>query len=71
MTAEPSPAAVAVCDFVRSYVKAHKYPPTAREIQQGLSIASLATVHRRLRALQRAGILDWTPGVARTIRVVG
>lgn len=71
MTA-PSPDAVAaVLDFVTSYIADHGYAPSAREIQEGLDLASLATVHRRLRALQRAGAIDWTPRVARTIRVLG
>lgn len=70
MTA-PSEGASAMLEFVRAYVKEKRYAPTAREIQAGLGLASLATVHRRLRALQRAGLIDWPPGMHRGIRVMG
>lgn len=67
----PSADAVAVLEFVRGYLTENGHAPTAREIQSGLELASLATVHRRLRALQRAGLIDWPPGMHRGIRVMG
>lgn len=57
--------------FLESYAAEHGYAPTVREIQAGLGIASPATVHRRLLALDRAGLIDRIPGTSRTIRVVG
>lgn len=50
--------------------EAHEPVPTIRELvaQLGLSSTSVATFH--LEKLARAGIIEWQPGKARTIRLL-
>ena len=44
-------------DFVRAFTAEHEYPPTQREIADGLGISSLAVVNWRLAVLAREGKL--------------
>ncbi len=40
-----------------------------RELQERLGIASVATVHDRLRRLRQFGVVDWVDGQVRTLTV--
>lgn len=48
----------------------HGYSPTVREIQAEVGVP-IGAVHSRLKRLQRKGLIDWQPGMARTIRITG
>ena len=50
-----------IYDFVLSYVDAHGYPPTVREIGEAVGLASPSTVHAHLANLERAGYLRRDP----------
>ena len=41
---------------------------SVRDIQAATGIKSTQTVYVRLQALQRAGLVDWTPNTHRTLR---
>lgn len=58
-----------VLDFIRSFVATHGYPPTRREIGEGLAIRSPNGVMCHLEALRKKGAIDWQPLLARSIVV--
>ncbi len=59
-----------ILEYVRVYADAHRYPPSVRNIQAGLGLASAATAQRHLRYLREAGFVTWEPGKRRTLRIV-
>lgn len=46
-----------ILDFIKSYIVAHGYPPTIREIGQAVGTSSPATVHAHLANLEKAGYI--------------
>jgi repressor LexA len=54
--------------FIEEYVASHGYAPTYREIMKHVGIPSLSVVRYNLERLQREGMLDRSPRVARGIR---
>ena len=46
-----------VLDFIKKYSADHGYPPSIREIGQGLGLSSPATVHTHVKKLCNAGYL--------------
>jgi repressor LexA len=59
-----------LADAVAYSLRTRGYPPTVRELGHALGLASTSTVQRRLEQAREAGLVTWTPGVARTLRVV-
>lgn len=57
--------------FITEYRKLHGYPPSVREIGEGIQMTSTGMVHYYLDALVREHLLYRTPGVARGLRVSG
>lgn len=47
-----------VLQFIREYVAAHEYAPSYREIAEGLSVSSPATIFEHIRSLKAKGFLD-------------
>ena len=58
-----------IFEFVRSYVDAHGYPPTVREIGEAVGLASPSTVHAHLANLERAGLLKRDPTKPRALEL--
>jgi repressor LexA len=58
-----------ILDFVTSYVDAHGYPPTVREIGEAVGLASPSTVHAHLANLERAGLLKRDPTKPRALEL--
>ena len=56
--------------FIRDFQAEHGYPPTIREIANQFGIRTTSGVMCHLRALQKLGIIDWTPSACRTLRVL-
>jgi repressor LexA len=54
--------------FIEEYVGEHGFAPTYREIMKHVGIPSLSVVRYNLERLQREGLLDRSPRVARGIR---
>lgn len=57
--------------FIRAHLTSHGYPPTLEEIRAGLGISAKSVVAHHLERLERAGLIERTPGVSRGIRLVG
>jgi repressor LexA len=60
-----------IFEFVSSYVDAHGYPPTVREIGEAVGLASPSTVHAHLANLERAGLLKRDPTKPRALELTG
>ena len=58
-----------VYSYIVSYLKKEGYPPSVREICQGVGIRSTSTVHAHLRRLMEEGKIEYTPGKRRAIMV--
>jgi len=52
-----TPAQQAVLHFTRSYIKEIGYPPTLREIADGVKLKSISSVHHHLRTLEDLGFI--------------
>lgn len=58
-----------IFDFLTTYLDAHGYPPTVREIGEAVGLASPSTVHAHLANLERAGLLKRDPTKPRAIEL--
>src|ERR1700684_4382813 len=47
-----------VLDFISNFVQRNGYSPSFEEIARGLSLKSLATVHKHITNLQKKGLLQ-------------
>lgn len=59
--------------FIIAYIQQHGYPPTVREIGQGVGFKSTNSVQTHLLRMFNEGMLetDGVPGAPRAIRVPG
>lgn len=60
-----------VLDFISDFQARQGIAPTVREICAGLGLASPGSLLKHLRALEREGLLNHTPGRMRAWQVVG
>jgi repressor LexA len=58
-----------VLDFIASYQVEHGYSPSYEEIARGLELASIATVHKHISALQTKNYLHRSHNQSRSIEV--
>jgi len=56
--------------FVVAFTVAHGYPPTVREMRDGLGYSSTSSVQHHIRKLREQEMIEYTPGSNRTIRVL-
>lgn len=63
-----TPKQQAILNFIRNYP--HQYPPTVREIGEGVGINSSSTVHRNLTMLVTLGLIERRPNCPRCIVLV-
>lgn len=59
-----------VLDFIKKFAAEHGYPPSIREIGQGLGLSSPATVHTHVRKLCNAGYLRVNPNKFRAMEIL-
>ncbi|HEX5415457.1 MAG TPA: transcriptional repressor LexA [Chloroflexota bacterium] len=59
-----------ILDFVRQYLRDHSYPPTVREIGDGVGISSTSVVDYNLRVLVSRGLLRRDPAISRGIELM-
>jgi repressor LexA len=59
-----------VYDFISDFVHKHGYSPSFEEIGRGLSLSSLATVHKHVSNLERKGLLKRDYNRSRSIDVL-
>ena len=57
-------------DFIMEFANTYGYPPTVRDIQQGLSVKSTSTVQSYISRLKEKGYLNHSDRKSRSIRVV-
>lgn len=55
--------------FIRNYSLNHGYPPTIREIADGVQYASTSTAEYHLSHLVEWGYIERTPNISRGIKV--
>lgn len=58
-----------ILDFIREFTKSKGYPPTVREIGDGVGITAPSTVHAHLAALQASGHLTREEGKPRAMTI--
>lgn len=59
-------------DFIVEYITEHGYPPTVREIGEGVNLASTSSVQTYLSQMLELGMIETdNPGCPRAIRVPG
>lgn len=56
-----------VFEFIEKYLAEHGYPPTMRQISEGVGYASPSSAHNAVWALIAEGRLSGSPG--RTLRI--
>lgn len=59
--------------YITGYIQEHGYPPSVREIAEGVGVSSTDTVNRHIKEMLISGMLetDAEPGAARALRVPG
>lgn len=69
MATAPTGRQAEILAFIEQHVERHGYPPTVREIGQGVGLASPSTVHRHLEKLEEGGHLRRDPSKPRAMLV--
>ncbi|GAV23622.1 LexA repressor [Carboxydothermus pertinax] len=59
-----------ILTFIKQYISDKGYPPTIREICQGVGLSSPSTVHHHLRNLEAKGILQRNPTKPRALEIL-
>ncbi|MGH2461885.1 MAG: transcriptional repressor LexA [Chloroflexota bacterium] len=59
-----------ILEFIRGYVRDHTYPPSVREIGDGVSITSTSVVDYNLRVLAKRGYIRRDPDISRGIELL-
>ena len=61
----------AILTFIKNELRAKGYPPSIREICQGVGLNSSSTVHGHLESLEKAGMIRRDPTKPRAIEILG
>lgn len=69
MATAPTGRQAEILAFIEEHLDTHGYPPTVREIGQGVGLASPSTVHRHLEKLEEGGHLRRDPSKPRAMLV--
>ncbi|MGD9679466.1 MAG: transcriptional repressor LexA [Vulcanibacillus sp.] len=59
-----------ILEFIKSRVKQKGYPPSVREIGEGVGLASSSTVHGHLERLEKKGYIKRDPTKPRAIEII-
>src|SRR5205814_1148467 len=59
-----------IFEFIKRHTSEKGYPPTVRDIGQGVGLTSSSTVHAHLSNLERAGVLRRDPTKPRAMEVI-
>ena len=59
-----------IYDFIKSYIQENQYPPSTREIGEGVGLSSTNTVYTQLHKLKEMGVITFLEGQPRTIRIL-
>lgn len=58
-----------VLNFIRAYTRRHGYPPSMREIGDGVGLSSLSSVAYQLDRLELEGKITRNPRISRSVVV--
>lgn len=58
-----------ILDFIQHYIEEHHYSPSYREIQEHFGYASLGSVYKHLKVLQRKGVVEAEKHMARSVAI--
>jgi len=60
-----------ILEYIKQYIQEHCYPPTIREIAEGVGLKSSASVYEHIKMLMQYGLLetDAEAGTPRAIRL--
>lgn len=67
----PNARQLEVYDYIVEYTMEHLYPPTVREICDGIGLKSTATGLHYVKILKEWGLIDYQSTQPRTIRIHG
>ncbi|HLH72886.1 MAG TPA: transcriptional repressor LexA [Chloroflexota bacterium] len=59
-----------ILEFIRQFVRDHAYPPSVREIGDGVGITSTSVVDYNLRVLAKRGYIRRDPDISRGIEIL-
>lgn len=59
-----------ILDFIRQFMRDHSYPPSVREIGDGVEITSTSVVDYNLRVLAKRGYIRRDPDISRGIELL-
>lgn len=65
-----SPRQRQILEFIRDHTDRLGFPPSIREIGEGVGLSSSSTVHSHLRTLETRGYIERNPHNPRSMRVV-
>ncbi len=60
---------IEILKFIISFLEEFGYPPSIREIGNGVNLASTSTVHQHLKKLEELGLIKRNPTLPRAITV--
>ena len=58
-------------DYIVQYIITHGWPPSVREIGEGVGLESKSSVHLHLKQMADDGIIKMVPGQPRCVTVPG
>ncbi len=59
-----------VLEFLKTWINQKSYPPSIREICDGVNLTSTSTVHSHLTSLERKGYIERSQSKNRTIKIL-
>src|SRR5580704_10138437 len=59
-----------VLRFIVALTEENGYPPTLAELAKALGLKNRMTVHQHVVALKKKGLVQWEPGLNRSLRVL-
>ena len=59
-----------IVEFIKDFIAEHGYPPSVREIRDGVGVLSTSTVHAELTEIEQAGVIERRGKHSRAIRVL-
>ena len=71
LTEQLPPRQGEVLRLITSLTEQQGYPPTLAELAQALGLKNRMTVHQHVAALKKKGLVQWEPGLNRSLRVIG
>ncbi len=59
-----------IVEFIKSFIAENGYPPSVREIRDGVGVLSTSTVHLELTEIETVGVIRRAGGRSRAITLI-